>query len=132
MTKKIFIFFVLFFLSFWSVIWAGEKKADNDLTSEGFMIYTQSIFSWWKKISKWWWAETVNSLLLIWIDKLMIWIWVISLLIMLIWAGYMIIYHGQDNLLSKWKTIFTAWIIALIVALSSQMMVRLVEYLIYT
>jgi len=130
MIKKILIIFLLFFS------WIGSLYSawSDDLASEDFQIEVKSIFAWGQsdKISYEWWNDTVKSLILIWIDKTMMALWIIALLIMLIWAWYMIIYHGQDNLLSKWKTIFMSWVIALVVALSAQMMVRLVEYLIYT
>ena len=62
----------------------------------------------------------------------MIAIWAISLLVMTIWAWYMIFYHWQDELLSKGKSIFNAWIIALIVALSSYYIVSLVRLILYS
>lgn len=62
----------------------------------------------------------------------MIAIWVISLLVMTIWAWYMIFYHWQDELLSKGKSIFNSWIIALIVALSSYYIVSLVRLILYS
>lgn len=43
----------------------------------------------------------------------------------------MIIYHGQDDLLSRGKSIFTAGIIALVIALSAGIIVRLFAYLLY-
>ncbi len=51
--------------------------------------------------------------------------------IMTIGAGYMIIYHGQDDLLSRGKTIFTSGIIALVVALSAGIIVRIFTYILY-
>jgi hypothetical protein len=63
---------------------------------------------------------------------LMIGLGSVSLLIMTIWAWYMIIFHGQDELLSKWKYIFMSWIIALVVALSSYYIVSLLRYLLYS
>jgi hypothetical protein len=43
----------------------------------------------------------------------------------------MIIYHGQDEFLSKGKSIFTAGLIALVVALSAGLIVRLFSALLY-
>ncbi len=50
---------------------------------------------------------------------------------MTIGAGYMIIYHGQDDLLSKGKTIFLSGIISLAIALSAGVIVNLFAYLLY-
>lgn len=78
--------------------------------------------------------STKNKILLFFtttISKLMVALWVISLLIMSIWAGYMIFYHGQDEYLSKWKSIFMSGIIALIVALSSYYLVSLLRFILY-
>lgn len=61
----------------------------------------------------------------------MIVFWVISLFIMTIGAGYMIIHHGDDELLSRGKWIFTAGITSLIIALSAYYIVDLVWYLLY-
>ncbi len=76
--------------------------------------------------------QVVNFVLWTIIQKLMIAIWAISLLVMTIWAWYMIFYHWQDELLSKGKSIFNAWIIALIVALSSYYIVSLVRLILYS
>ncbi len=76
--------------------------------------------------------QVVNFVLWTIIQKLMIAIWVISLLVMTIWAWYMIFYHWQDELLSKGKSIFNSWIIALIVALSSYYIVSLVRLILYS
>jgi hypothetical protein len=56
---------------------------------------------------------------------------VFAVFIMTLWAWYMIIYHGQDEFLSKWKSIFMSWIIALAVALSAWVIVKLFAYLLY-
>jgi len=65
------------------------------------------------------------------IDNLMTAFWVLALLVMTIWWGYMIMYNGQDELLSKWKAIFNSGLLALVVALSSWILVKLVAYLLY-
>ena len=74
---------------------------------------------------------TAKVLLLIVINKLLIGLWSLSTLVMVIWWGYMIIYSWQDELLSKWKSIFTAWIISLVIALSSYFIIAFVRYMLY-
>jgi hypothetical protein len=44
----------------------------------------------------------------------------------------MIFYHGQDELLSKGKSIFMSGLIALIVALASYYIVSLVRFILYS
>ena len=66
------------------------------------------------------------------LEKLIIIFWVLSILIMTVGAWYMIIYHGQDEFLSKWKSIFVSGLIALAVALSAGVIVRLFAYLLYS
>lgn len=56
---------------------------------------------------------------------------VLSVFIMTIGAGYMIIYHGQDEFLSKGKSIFVSGLIALAVALSAGLIVQLFSALLY-
>ena len=65
------------------------------------------------------------------IDSPFIAFWVLSLLVMVIWAWHMIIYTGQEDLLSKWKKIFMAGIISLSIALLSWLIVNFVNYLLY-
>jgi len=81
-------------------------------------------------IGEWAW-ETVENVLLTVLEKLIIVFWVFAVFIMTIGAGYMIIYHGQDEFLSKWKSIFMSGIIALAVALSAGVIVRLFALLLY-
>lgn len=116
------------------------KKAEGSACAESgdcidkasFMIET-SLFSDGGKGLKVDWDSkaTINTVLWTLIQKLMIALWIISLLIMTIGAGYMILYHGEDEYLSKWKSIFIAGIISLIVALSSYYIVNLVAYILY-
>lgn len=135
MLKKIFLVFVLFF-SFFSLSFAADDSSSQDPSSVDFMINVWDLTPGWKAISSeaWEWADSSKiwtTLLQSFINKLMIAFWVLSLLIMTIWAWYMIIYHGQDELLSKWKTIFTSWLIALIVALSAWILVKMLAYFLY-
>ena len=116
----------------------AKKAEDSACAASGdcidkasFMIET-SLFSDGGKGLKWESSKaTINMVLWTLIQKLMIALWIISLLIMTIGAGYMILYHGEDEYLSKWKSIFIAGIISLIVALSSYYIVNLVAYILY-
>ena len=65
------------------------------------------------------------------ITKLITAFWVLSLLVMTIGAWFMIIYHGQDELLTRWKSIFSYGLISLAVALSAWLLVNFVSYLLY-
>ncbi|QFR38659.1 hypothetical protein A9Q91_00295 [Candidatus Gracilibacteria bacterium 28_42_T64] len=76
--------------------------------------------------------QTINRTLGTIIQKLMIALGSLSLLIMTIGGGYMIMYHGQDELLSKGKSIFLSGITALVVALSSYYMVAFLRYILYS
>ena len=74
---------------------------------------------------------TVNNVLVTILEKLIVVFGVFAIFIMTVGAGYMIIYHGQDEFLSKWKSIFMSWIIALVVALSAWVIVKIFTSLLY-
>jgi len=76
--------------------------------------------------------ETVDYILWFFIQKLMITLGSIALVIMTVWAGHMIIFYWQDELLSKWKSIFIAGITSLVVALSSYYLISLIRYILYS
>ena len=46
-------------------------------------------------------------------------------------GGFMIVANWKDELLTKWKGIFMAWLIWLIIALSASWIMKLVIYIIY-
>lgn len=75
--------------------------------------------------------ETINNVLLTILEKLIMVFGVCAVFIMTVGGGYMIIYHGQDEFLSKWKSIFMSGIIAMAVALSAWVIVKLFAYLLY-
>jgi hypothetical protein len=56
----------------------------------------------------------------------------LSVLIMTIWGWYIIMHNWQDELLSKWKSIFMSWVYAMSVALSSYYIISIVRYLLYS
>lgn len=108
----------------------NSGEAAWDITAPWFQIHVNDISPWmWLA----WWTAKENLNFAIWviIQNLMIALWSLSLLIMTIWAWYILLHHGQDELLSKWKSIFMSWIIALIVALSSYYLVSILRYLLY-
>ncbi|MCD5375327.1 hypothetical protein LR010_02660 [Candidatus Gracilibacteria bacterium] len=76
-------------------------------------------------------GETIDNVLLTILEKLIVVFGVFAVFIMTLGAGYMIIYHGQDEFLSKGKSIFMSGIIALAVALSAGVIVKLFAYLLY-
>ena len=103
----------------------------DDLTSTNFSISVNDISPW--IVSKWsntW--ERINWLLWTVIQKMMIALWSLSILIMTVWGWYIVFHNWQDELLSKWKSIFMAWIYAMIIALSSYILVSVVRYILYT
>lgn len=140
MIKKIVLIFILIFsflnLSnvfawevWWGIWWWGWP---DDISSKDFEIDTSLFSIGWNSLK---WSdskETINNTLWNIIQKLMIALWVISLFVMTVWAWYMILYHGQDEYLSKWKNIFIWWITALIVALGSYYLVNLIWYILYS
>jgi len=142
MFKKISLILILFFcffvLNFWntinkqnfaiySIIQVPITSADDDITSAGFTIDTSLFSPWWNDIEE----PTAKNILLIIIEKLILAIWVVALFIMTIWAWYMIIYHWEDSLLTKWKNMFNSWLIALVLALSAELIVKFIAYLLY-
>jgi len=134
MLKKL----TLILISFLLIIntWFAEKENDCKWTwcinSTSFEISVWNVTPGWNSLIKGTTTETINYTLGTIIEKLMIGLGSMALLIMTVGAGYMIIFHGQDELLSKWKYIFMSWIIALVVALSSYYMVSLLRYLLYS
>lgn len=80
----------------------------NCLTESSFMLNTTDVFWLWNSASTWSSSnattkQAVNNLLWTVIQKLMIALWTIALLIMTIWAGYIILSHWTDEYISKWK-----------------------------
>lgn len=151
MIKKVILIFSLIVLNF-SVVWAEQYCPEdwwacyevssrdfdcwanqNCLDKTSFMIDTKAISPWADKYkSTTDIKDTANNILSTIIQNLMVAIWVIALLVMSIWAWYMIFYHGQDEMLSKGKTMFTTWITALVIALTSYYLVSLLRYILYT
>lgn len=132
MIKKLILTIFLFFWIINNWFTAENCTSTSCINSKNFEISVWNITPGWNSLIQNSTEETVNYTLSTIIEKLMIGLGSLSLLIMTIWAWYMIIYHGQDELLSKWKYIFMSWVIALVVALSSYYMVSLLRYLLYS
>ena len=140
MIRKISILILVFFC-FGSISFSfgddSNQKSEWDITGTGFMIDTSwSLFNFWNNsnnsLKQWTSTQTINNTLWTIIQKLMIALWFISAFIMTIWAWYMILYHGQDEFLTKWKNIFMAWIISLVVALASYQLVSFIRFILYS
>jgi uncharacterized membrane protein (DUF373 family) len=109
------------------------ETSKNCLEQDTYMIKTSELWlpSTFNKKWKEWAKKTVNNVLETIITKLIIAFWILSLFIMTVGWWYMIFSHGQDELLNKWKGIFTAWLTSLIIALSSWIIIKIVIYLLY-
>ena len=107
------------------------KKTWNCIDKSSFKINVNHI-SPWIKVDAWAWStETINIVFGIFIQKMMIALGSLSILIMTIGAGYMVIYSWQDELLSKWKSIFMSWIYAMTIALSSYYIISIIRWILY-
>ena len=121
------IFFCFFITSFFiEGTFAFDDTGFNISVSTFSPLGTGLIDGW--NSSSW----NVSFLLLRILNQLIVAFWVLAVFIMTIGWGYMIIYHGQDDLLSRWKSIFISGIISLAIALSAWILVRLFAYLLYS
>lgn len=133
MIKKVILSLFLILNIFFSsnLVFADDTKK---LDSSSFQIDVSSSGG----ILGWMWftpegdtSQVINRTLGTIIQKLMVALWVLAVLIMTVWAGYIIMYHGQDELLSKGKSIFMAGITSLVVALSSYYLVSILRFILY-
>lgn len=102
------------------------------LCSDSFMIPTSKFSPGWAGLNKASSKATINGFFTVLIKKLMVALWSLALIIMVVWAGFMITAMWKDDSLNKWKTIFKAWIIALAIAMSSYFMVSFLSYILYS
>ncbi len=132
MRKMIGLFLLSIWLGAFFLIPANNWAASDDITSPDFVInlkwFTPGGTDLIDEDTAWW---TINNVLMTILEKLILVFGVFAIFIMTIGAWYMIIYHGQDEFLSKWKSIFVSWIIALAVALWAWIIVRLFALLLY-
>lgn len=130
MFKKISI--LIIFLSI-SLFLNNNSFAAGTIDKNDFTIPVSTIVPWANStIVAWDTTATLNKTLWLIIQQMMIRLGSLALIVMTIGWGYMVIYHGQDELLSKWKYIFMSWVIALVVALGSYYMVALLRYILYS
>lgn len=139
MLKKIILSSLLIIISFFftninHTTYSYTWDKDN-IASTWFTISVNQLSPWWKSIIPSWAKkapkETMIDILSLIIENLMVAIWVVAILVMTIWWGYMIMHLWQDDMLTKWKSIFKSWLIALLVALWSWLLVKLVAFLLY-
>ena len=109
----------------------GDEVSSWGITSTEFMINPRTFSPGGNSLWTGWTQRNVDNLLTRVLNVLIVVFWVMSVFVMTIGAGYMIIYHGQDEMLSKGKSIFVSGIIALVIALSAWLIVRLFIYLLY-
>lgn len=122
---------VLIYSLFFVESFAEECKGENCITSTDFKISVGDITPSNKELIKTNTEQTVDNALAVILNKIIVIFWVLAVFIMTIGAWYMIIYHGQDEFLSKWKSIFVSGLIALTVALSAGILVRIFSLLLY-
>ena len=134
--RKIILFFILIisFLFNFSFVSAEDSEDENKLNSPSFTIDV-SWTAWLMPNNLLEWENTtqrVNFLLWTIIQKLMIALWVLSVFIMTVGWWYMIMNNWQDELLNKWKKIFMSGIIAMVIALSSYIIISLFRFILYS
>lgn len=148
MKKTLFkiLFAVFLFISFSSFSYADQTPAwaqnqawwfqescswnSDCLASPNYMFQTWDLVPWW--VFKWWTTKKrVEWWLLTIIYKIMVPLWAFALLIITIWAWYMILSNWNEEILNNWKKIFKIWIFAIVIALSSYLLVELLKYLLY-
>ena len=101
------------------------------VNSSNFEINVGNITPWYGKPEVSSWQGKIIWILKDLIEKLMIALWVLALFMMTIGWWFMIISYWQEDLINRWKNIFTSWLIALVVALSSWLLVRFISYLVF-
>ena len=127
MLKKILIS-LLFLFSF---IPLSYVSANGDISSTDFEINVKEITPGGADLISTNADITIENVLKRTIERFIIAIGTIALFVMTIGAGMMILYAWDDERLTRWKTIFTWWIIAVTIALLSGVIVQLVAYLLY-
>lgn len=113
-----------------AAVW-GASQTQGSFGTVNFMIDTDDFSVGWSGMKDSTAEKTTNKVFGIFIQKMMIALWVLSLFIMTVGAWYMMVNYGQDEYLSRGKSIFKMGIVSLVVALSSYYMVNLVGYLLY-
>lgn len=76
--------------------------------------------------------ELLNATLGTIIQKMMIGLSIVSFVILVIGAGFMILASGEDEYVNRGKSIFTAGIMSLVIALLSYYAVALIRFLLFS
>lgn len=107
------------------------KDSKDCIDKSSFTINVADISPW---ITATWNTTTEITNWMLWtiIQKMMLALWFLSVFIMTIWAWYIVLHNWQDELLSKWKTIFMSWIYAMVIALSSYYLIAIIRFLLYS
>lgn len=123
---------ILLFTCLWVLFFGETLFAAWDITDSSFEInvgdFTPGGTSFIGDNSE----ETIDNVLVNILEKLLIVFGALAVLIMTIGAWYMIMAHGQDEFITRWKSIFISWVIALVIALSSGVLVQLFAYILYS
>lgn len=114
-----------------SILFIPIAFGNWDLTSPGFMVNSNDLFPWLSAPVSWS-SNIANWFLGSIIQNMMVVLWTLSIFIMTIWAWYMILHSWQDELLTRWKSIFMAWIYAMVVALSAYYLVAILRFILYS
>ncbi len=128
--KKIFISLLVLF-SLLSYTHITHANNENDISKTSFKLDVCDFTPGGCELVSSNAETTIDNVLERLLTRLIIGIGTIALLVMTIGAGMMILYAGEDERLTRWKTIFTGWLIAVALALLSWLMVQLVAFLIY-
>ena len=142
MLKKIILFLLIFFLSFFSAWAEGDENrcafgGTNNISCPNFTIDPSTFTPWnWELLEeakKWNWdlVKTSNVILERFIKYAIVLFWVLSLLMMTIGWAMMIFLSSSETYLTRWKGVFIWWLISLAIALSSGIIVQLVSYFLY-
>lgn len=111
----------------------GYTFAGDDISKEWFTIEVSDYTPMWKwTIGGSTLSEKAKELSDLVIDVLMVPIGVIALLIISIWAGYMIFYNWKEEFLTKWRSMIFTWFLALFIALCSAYIIKAVLYMLYS
>ncbi len=112
---------------------AACKASKSCLEDESFEITVADVVPGWVFDSSKWETMKQRTNWILWtiIEKLIIALWVISVLIMTVGWAYMILHSWQEGLLWKWKDLFMWWVYAMVIALSSYFIMAIVRYLIF-
>lgn len=138
--KKILIFMIIFIFGniFSGNVFASSGQVESVkctwkecITTSNFVIEVKNIVPGWTFSSSKSIESRMNDGILTIIQKLMIPFWILAVLVMSIWAWFIVLHNWQDELLDKWKRIFKMWIFSICLALSSYLIIELVKYIVY-